>query len=943
MNKQRMDGLPGNKAASSADRSIGQPDLQASNGARETYEADLFRSDEEWRRIVQTHDVILFELMDAFFAPRPDGLYPRRAAMSLARYALSLGKILLFAVREPCDYDMQRAALAACGLFRNETDAEDALLRRNEPERGWPMLMKRCTGKRIAYLCYGFEKEYLYALRYGADPYFFGDLPREELMERLGLVPGLTPDKEALLQAIDSADVISFDVFDTVVSRAVLTPEDVDALLQANSPDINLSRRPAPGEAELEARLIRRRATADLINYASSRGKQVILCSDMHFREEEYAKLLSKAGITGYDRFFISCEYDYLKRDGLFEEVKTAYPGKRILHIGDSPEEDILAAKRAGLETFYIPSAYDAAIASGLLPAIHACVGLPDRCLVGCVLAERYRDPFAPQDDLQTIETGLAGFKALFPTYAAAAADAAAPLRLLRTATAEGRQLAACRYRNGKEWIALAEGYDVISVVLLDTALNRDVFWDRILYLRHAFSELLEYCKKTGRKVVLYTSTECPLRSQLDAVAECPAYKDAEDVRRDVIVCKRNRKCFSALREAYPGKRILYIGHDLYYDGILPRLCGIDTYRMDYNSVTGSIRDGQEDPPNRDQYLSSLRNISGASGIRAMELCVDRLFPQGQAEFCAGMDTDRSRLYGYAVLGPLVCGFLFWLKEELARASVSEVLFVSRDGWLVKHLYDQFFSGRTGIPSKYFYTSRHAAFLAVMEDFSPGYIAGAASSMKPEEVMRQFYGLSTSEILPWEEGTYADLTEYIDHHAAVIRKKSRQARLNAYRYFRKSGLEMGSKYALVDFIAMGTCQTMLERFAPFELIGAYFAISGTDRGFSEHAHAYLNRGQKHILERYVNMEYYMTSPEPSLKCYSQEGEPVFTKDRRRVESLDRIAAVQEGIEAFARDYYQEPSAFSEGISPEDANRLCRSGAFLQPREELIDDWSGKNI
>lgn len=86
-------------------------------------------------------------------------------------------------------------------------------------------------------------------------------------------------------------------------------------------------------------------------------GKKVIITSDMYLPKAFLREMLVKNGYENMEELFISCEYKKSKANGeLFEVVKKQYPGKRIVHVGDNEHSDIVKAKEAGFDTFHYPN-----------------------------------------------------------------------------------------------------------------------------------------------------------------------------------------------------------------------------------------------------------------------------------------------------------------------------------------------------------------------------------------------------------------------------------------------------------------------------------------------------------------------------------------------------------------------------------------------------------
>ena len=84
-------------------------------------------------------------------------------------------------------------------------------------------------------------------------------------------------------------------------------------------------------------------------------GKTIVFTSDMYLPKPMMEQLLNKAGYTGYEKVYVSCDYECSKRDGgLYRYLKADHPGKTIVHVGDNPESDMKQAETNGIDTrFY--------------------------------------------------------------------------------------------------------------------------------------------------------------------------------------------------------------------------------------------------------------------------------------------------------------------------------------------------------------------------------------------------------------------------------------------------------------------------------------------------------------------------------------------------------------------------------------------------------------
>lgn len=188
-----------------------------------------------------------------------------------------------------------------------------------------------------------------------------------------------------------SCDVVSFDMFDTLITRPFSAPADLFCLVgeQLGIPDFRSIRIRAErtarerriaecgsGEitlaqiyavlaeelgisAEDGARTEARTEIAlclpnpfmqEVWSRVRAAGKKTIVTTDMYLPPEVLSEMLRKCGYTDYDALYVSCAHGTGKYDsGLYEIVKNAFPGQRIAHIGDNTYADTAQAKKAEL------------------------------------------------------------------------------------------------------------------------------------------------------------------------------------------------------------------------------------------------------------------------------------------------------------------------------------------------------------------------------------------------------------------------------------------------------------------------------------------------------------------------------------------------------------------------------------------------------------------
>lgn len=263
------------------------------------------------------------------------------------------------------------------------------------------------------------------------------DINGEDLLQENLLKPSEHPyfqkNMEQLWQEIEKHHVVSFDVFDTLLMRQVLYPEDVFSLVEQQTgvsgfakcrqaverelyreggqptlSDIyhrmqaameitsSLCRELYETELSLEGKiLLPRREMVEIFCRALQAGKRVWLISDMYLPSEFLARVCRVCGIDGWEKLVVSCEYGVGKTQGLFQLLKRETKESGWLHIGDSREADDIAAVTAGLDVFPICSAFEMLNLSSWQMLAGKAEKLEERLIVGGIIAQVFNSPFA--------------------------------------------------------------------------------------------------------------------------------------------------------------------------------------------------------------------------------------------------------------------------------------------------------------------------------------------------------------------------------------------------------------------------------------------------------------------------------------------------------------------------------------------------------------------
>lgn len=253
------------------------------------------------------------------------------------------------------------------------------------------------------------------------------------------------PKKKELFCLAEKVEVVSFDLFDTLIMRKVLLPTDVAGLLELRlgemgiyidnfvdrriSAEKELSKLEAPfleaiyqlvldqaplvsitakELAELEWRLdceliVPRKEMTGALAELRRLGKQIYIVTDSYYRQEQIEHMLRQCGINGYERVLVSCEYHTGKRQYLFRELRRLLGGRMSLHVGDDSLADIESAQREDLSAFYIPNAMDLLESTGYLGFSDHMDTLTSRLKLGMLASKVFNSPFLFEEEDLTL------------------------------------------------------------------------------------------------------------------------------------------------------------------------------------------------------------------------------------------------------------------------------------------------------------------------------------------------------------------------------------------------------------------------------------------------------------------------------------------------------------------------------------------------------------
>lgn len=196
-------------------------------------------------------------------------------------------------------------------------------------------------------------------------------------------------------------DVVSFDIFDTLILRPFAKPSDLFMVLGYKHECLDFMKIRIDAEAEARRIAYERKGNYEVTIYdiykiiekrtgikreygvkvefetelelcfanpyiervfkiLKEKGKTIIAVSDMYLPNEMIKQILVKCGYKDLYKIYVSCDHNCSKRSGeLYNIVKKDFENKTIVHVGDNYISDIKSAESCGLNTKYYKNVHE--------------------------------------------------------------------------------------------------------------------------------------------------------------------------------------------------------------------------------------------------------------------------------------------------------------------------------------------------------------------------------------------------------------------------------------------------------------------------------------------------------------------------------------------------------------------------------------------------------
>lgn len=233
-------------------------------------------------------------------------------------------------------------------------------------------------------------------MRKVAEPYHVNEIIRlkvEDLLGRKFDFPTLRINAEEDARRLKGGDVTLDEIYKSFAKLAELDEETCKKIRELEV------------ATEVELCLPREEVVMWFNKLRDHYQKNIWLVSDMYLQTSDVERLLKKCGVEGYDKLLISCEtgmrkdtaaiWDYFTEEGLNE---------KLIHLGDNETSDIQLPGDRKFPVYHLMSAINlftfTPFGKMLAEHLNRKKSLYAGILLGVVLAKKFQSPFALNDEM---------------------------------------------------------------------------------------------------------------------------------------------------------------------------------------------------------------------------------------------------------------------------------------------------------------------------------------------------------------------------------------------------------------------------------------------------------------------------------------------------------------------------------------------------------------
>ncbi|EHK7226071.1 HAD-IA family hydrolase, partial [Escherichia coli] len=489
--------------------------------------------------------------------------------------------------------------------------------------------------------------------------------------------------------------------------------------------------------------------------------------------------------------------------------------------------------------------------------------------------------------------------------------------------------------KDSKE-VTLDEIYDKIKEFYkLDRETINNMKWAEVEYEtkiikpRPAGKKLWDIAKKTGKPIYIISDMYLPKDAILN-ILKINGYDGFEKVyiSNEYGVSKKEGGLFDLVinESGVSPNNILHIGDNNISDNKEPKARGIKTYRL-IRSIDRLRSSEVYSKIYPEKIGNNELSRSLLAGLTAQKIFDSEIDPGAKKSHFYG---DPVNL-GYAGIGPFVSAFMLWLGRKAKQDNISHLYFLSREGWLLKQVYDVIHKDDKDVPSTtYLYASRRATRVASLRTLSDVISLSShpyQGNITVGTLLEDRFGINVTKITQeqWEEAGFIGpedklTTDIVERKkllnlctiiSDIILTHAKNERKSYLNYVNSTGLSTEKKPAIVDIGWRANMQGALSSLINKPLDGYYYAtLQGTEIWFDKGLKCNGFMGDllsanhpSYVVQNRPLIEYLICHTEPSLITISDDDgfKPIFRPESSIGHRRILLELVHQGAIQFATD------------------------------------------
>lgn len=415
------------------------------------------------------------------------------------------------------------------------------------------------------------------------------------------------------------------------------------------------------------------------------------------------------------------------------------------------------------------------------------------------------------------------------------------------------------RQISSNEEIKFDEIYEKISNEFKDLKQKELDLEAKTLVQNPQMKEIFDFCKKQN-KITIITSDMYLSKDFLTQILNKNGFKNFDNfyLSSDILKTKHSGNLYKQILQDFKVKNeeILHIGDNYHADILMAQKFGLQNFH--YQKAI-------------DKLLQENENLQ----------TFYKLYPKNIATsvilgICAIYNLTENKNYlekfGFFCGGALVYGYCIYLHNELKKDNIKEIMFLARDGFLLKKVFD--IIAKDEFKTNYFYAPRILNIIINLE----------CENLEKTKIILEFFK-NKNEFL--KQNTPNDLKDgknFIQKHKNLYENLAKNEILNYQKYLKNFDIQ-NSKLALIDTSSINlSAQKLLSKVLKnSEIFGYYWLV------FNNFANT--KSFQKDTNKKFLNwnfVEFLLSAPNPPTD-FIENGKVVFKKinenERIRIEKF----------------------------------------------------------